>query len=127
MGDEFAKMAASNKNYSEKGNQMPAGLLQKDRVDVAISEINIFNYFFKVTIKDDTLEKVSYHNLFGKNKYKYIFRTADLLQKFESGVKKIIQSGEIEKILKSYEDNFNLNHSSFEPLFCAYGNATNCN
>lgn len=129
LGDEFYEMSQANENYREYGGILPAQLLLLDRIDVVISEPNIFLYYLRKQLSKlptDTRNNI-YRELswtpFNKkgNAYFWGFHTLDIKEKFEKGLTSLYKNGEFEKIFSHWSKRFNLQRNPLANMDCAYG------
>lgn len=104
LGSEFAEMAKANPRYREKEEHtLRIKLLFDGRIDVAIIDKNIFQYYSKdVADKTDVTQPVTYHDIFPENKYKVIFQDKALRDDFNAGLKHLKESGRYQDIFDSY-------------------------
>lgn len=98
--DAFKK----NANYSEKPQQdYQCLLLKKDRIDIAISDKNIFLYRAINACKSKPTD-FKYHQLSPSTPRNLKLIDKKLRDKFNSGLKKIKNDGTYQKILNKYKD-----------------------
>jgi polar amino acid transport system substrate-binding protein len=91
-------------NYKEKSNQLSqVKLLYLGRVDLILSDINIFKYYKKI-LNIDTSKNVRYHCIFPKTEYKVLFRDDKLRDLFNIRLKDLQKSGVYNQILDRYID-----------------------
>ncbi|MFT6984933.1 MAG: polar amino acid transport system substrate-binding protein [Psychromonas sp.] len=117
LGLEFNAMTLKNAQYKELSNQsQQIKQLFKKRVDVVISERNIFKYFHKqllqpwnsetvfVINKTELEQKVKYHCIFPPTAYHYAFTSEKIRDDFNYGLKTIQENGLYNKIFNDYEE-----------------------
>lgn len=105
LGAEFAAMAKKNKDYTELANQeLQIAMLHKDRVDVVVSDINIFKYYKMTSTKvDKTLnQEEAIYPVFAPVNYKVAFSDKKVRDDFNEGLKELKKSGEYNKIIANY-------------------------
>lgn len=104
LGSEFAKMASENPNYREFADQKLRNIqLYKERADVAIADIRIFQYF-NSQIEDivDTTQPIALFKLFKEDHYRAAFRSESVMKKFNEGLLIIKRNGTYESLEKKY-------------------------
>ncbi|MCP3924577.1 MAG: transporter substrate-binding domain-containing protein [Desulfobacterales bacterium] len=111
LGKKFKLMAENNPKYREMENQrLQIALFFGKRNDVIIVDSKIFNYFRqklkdspdKVMGKISFDEPVTFHGLFKPSKYRMAFRTIEIRDHFNMGLKKLQKSGRYKQIIESY-------------------------
>lgn len=105
LGEEFAKMAADNKKYSEHPAQQTQNkLLFSDRTDVVVGDKNIFNYYTKMIEKEvNTKQDLTFHAIFPPTDYKVGFIDSKINNDFNEGLATIKKNGTYQKILDKYQ------------------------
>ena len=104
MGKEFAQMAYSNPYYRERQNQCAhMRLLYQGKIDVVVSDKNIFLYYAHQHNNPDFLqEKVLYHDVFSPSTYKVIFKDKHMRDDFNEGLAHLKSNGRYQAIFDSY-------------------------
>lgn len=129
LGDEFYEMSKANANYREYGGVLPAQLLLLDRIDVVISEPNIFLYYLQKQLaqlpkdlRSDIYRDLSWMPFNKKgNAYFWGFQTLSLKEKFEKGLTALYKSGEFDKIFAHWSNRYHLQRTPLANMDCAYG------
>jgi polar amino acid transport system substrate-binding protein len=103
LGKDFKKMAENNPNYSEIASQdRQIVLLYKGRVQALVADINIFKYFKQRNKICDTSAPFTIHKIFPETHYKVAFRDKVIRDQFNKNLKKLISSGQKQKIIEKY-------------------------
>ncbi len=103
LGDDFAKMSQTNKNYVEDAQQIAQNKkLYMGRVDVVVGDKNIFNYYNQELKDVDTKQEVVFHEIFPKTPYKVGFKDEKICKDFNEGLKAIKENGTYDAIVKKY-------------------------
>lgn len=106
LGDKFKKMAEGNKRYTEYAQQVKQNqMLYAGRVDVAVGDRNIFNFYNADARKEgsDVAQAVSYHEIFPPTHYKVAFRDEAMRNTFNAALKKMRSDGRYDAIMKKYQ------------------------
>jgi polar amino acid transport system substrate-binding protein len=124
LGPQYAQMAKTNSRYSESPI-MPAIMLKMDRVDVFVSQPDIFRANLLQAIPKSeastALSEVGYADLLpSAMRYWYAFQDPKLRDAYENGLKKIYQTGQMETLLKKYHDEFGTSRGYFIELDCRF-------
>jgi len=105
---EWLKEVAKTDLYSEKNDQsIQVKLLNLERVDVVLSDINIYKYY-SMKAKSSSLnfkpQEVAFHRFTEVNPihYKPVFENKDIRDDFNFGLKEISKKGRIQAITKRY-------------------------
>lgn len=103
LGPEFAAIAKANPNYTEQGQQaLQVKILYSGRVDLIVSDINIFKYY-RQQVKDiDTSADVTLHEIFQGVDYKALFNDPTVRDDFNAGLKMLRASGKYDEIINKY-------------------------
>ena len=106
LGGEFATMASSNSSYREFADQKLRNIqLYKERADVAIADIRIFNYFnTQLDATVDSSQPIVLYKLFKENHYQAAFRSEDVMKKFNEGLLIIRKNGTYDRIENKYSN-----------------------
>lgn len=129
LGDAYAEMARNNVNYIEYGNYLPVHALTLDRLDVIVSEPNVFLYYLNEQLRHLSAEdqKHAYDSLqwtpFNStgNSYHWAFQDNELLQRFEAGLTALYTTNEFEEIFNKWAEKYNLFRAPLSAIDCAYG------
>lgn len=115
LGREFRQAVAKNPNYSEVAKQnIQVNLLFVREVDFIVMDRSIFGYHWAKAVMDqaslvDTFkQKVTFHPLFEKSDYPYIFSDEQVRDDFNRGLKRLKNNGEYEAIINKYSALFDL-------------------
>ncbi|WP_229507120.1 substrate-binding periplasmic protein [Pseudoduganella rivuli] len=122
MGREFDAAMAKNPEYREAATMPSAGLLL-NRMDVMISQRDIFLYYLSQQISDarSRESELAFHDILGNgNLYWLAFRSEAQRDAFERGVAEIYASGEIDQILERYQRDYGASRDFFLPLDCQF-------
>ncbi len=105
LGNEFFNITKNNKLYKESINQLtqPRALM-KNRIDIAVSDINIFSHQAKLEgyNKSDFI----FTSISPKTPRSLRFKNKKLRDLFNRGLKLIRKDGTYRKILKKYNDHY---------------------
>ena len=121
IGGEFAAMAEGNANYSESLD-VPATMLAAGRIDVLISQADIFLYNLRAN-KAHGLDGADFefHDLLGPGvSYWFAFRTPELRDHFEQGVAAIYADGRANRMIEEYHQRFGTSRDLFLSLDCRF-------
>ncbi|MFC4161289.1 substrate-binding periplasmic protein [Chitinimonas lacunae] len=104
LGPEFAAMAARNPDYIERSPQIILNrLLYSGRVDVAISDINIFQHFTaQLDPRLDTRQPLCFHSLFPPTLYRLAFRDQTARDRFNRALRQILRGDFYETLAQRY-------------------------
>jgi polar amino acid transport system substrate-binding protein len=106
LGPAFHAMAEANGLYREEARQtMQPVLLYLGRVDAVVSDRFIFGWFAndpEVKTKADTSQTLRIHRIFPATHYRVAFKSAEMRDSFNRGLKKLRDSGEYDRIVKRY-------------------------
>ncbi len=109
LGSEFEKMAKENPQYREFADQkLRNAQLYKERADVAIADIRIFEYFnTQLNSTININHPIVMYDLFKKNQYQAAFHSEAIMKKFNEGLLKIKKNGIYKKLETKYSQNQN--------------------
>ncbi len=120
LGKEYANMAKNNPNYKEVSKDIPSKMLMAGRVDVIISEPNVFKYELYGIGENDT--GVAYIDIFPTgNGYFWVFNSKEQINTFNTGLKSLYRTGEMEEIMSKYLQKYNIDRRAFHHIDCKYG------
>lgn len=104
LGPRFEAMASANPRYVEVPLQITRNrLLYIGRIDVAIADRRIFDYFNQEVGKQvDTRQEVVYHDIFPPTAYKMAFADRALRDRFDAGLAAIRKNGVYARIEGDY-------------------------
>lgn len=127
LGDEFYEVTLNHKNYTELSTKLPSDMLLLERVDLVISEVNVFRYNLSKHSNSD--EIIRYQKIFKTgNEYKWVFTSRKLRQSFEEGLKASYHNGAIDQIFEHYVNTYDIDRSAYRTMDCFYGGITQvCN
>lgn len=105
LGEEFSKMANENPKYSEEFLQrLQVKVLIKNRIDVAISDKNIFLYQLNLNKKlNYSKNDFDFKSISPQAPRAIMFRNKKLRYIFNKGLKEIRKNGTYNKILTKYK------------------------
>ncbi|MCD8522288.1 MAG: transporter substrate-binding domain-containing protein [Saccharospirillaceae bacterium] len=109
LPEQFTAEAARSPAYRERSDQkQQVEALFRGDTDVIIMEQTIFRYFLSQLRRADPnnpryQQQYQYHDLFAPNYYYAAFRSKQLRDSFDMGMNLLTDSGELDKILQSYE------------------------
>ena len=102
LGSDFA-VAIKKAHYSEVHKQThQVNRLYLGRDDVVIADKNIFLYYKSKIQKFDTGAPLVFHSIFPSSPYRVAFRDPQTCKDFNSGLKKLKESGRYDKIMARY-------------------------
>ncbi len=106
LGDTFKEMALSNKKYVEIADQsIQNKLLFLGRTDVVVADRFIFEWFRQapdVKRLVDTEQEVVHHRLFEPSNFSAVFKSQEVCEEFNIGLKEMRTSGRYNEIIASY-------------------------
>jgi polar amino acid transport system substrate-binding protein len=104
LGADFAAAIEGNPKYTEDPQQVTQiRLLFAKRVEVAVGEERILNYFIRdPSTGVDTSVPVSAFKLFGQTAYRVAFQDPKLAADFNEGLKTIKSNGSYDKLIQKY-------------------------
>lgn len=105
LGQRYHDAVSKSPNYSEQAQQEVRDLLlYSGRVDVAVADKNIFDYFRPNAAQQvDAGQPVLYNDIFPPTPYKMSFHDAALRDRFNAGLAIIRKNGEYEAIVRRYQ------------------------
>jgi len=103
LGDEFSKMAETNKRYSERAQQdKQVAMLYSKRVDLIVLDINIYKYYKKLEKRVNTDASIEVFEVFSPTDYKVGFQNKAIRDGFNEGLKALKANGRYREIIDSY-------------------------
>jgi len=106
LGPRFSAMAAANRDYLEASPQtMENRLLFSDRVDVAVSDVHIFDWLNRQVVGADATQKVTVHRIFAPTRYRIVFHDPELRDAFDKALREILASDLLASLAKKYLPN----------------------
>ena len=111
LGREFELMAENNPRYHEMANQKnQITKLFMKRNDIIILDRRIFEYYRNqlkelsgTMMKNISFEEpVTFHGIFEPSSYRIAFKTEKIRGSFNTGLKKLLESGRYKQIIESY-------------------------
>lgn len=115
-------VATENSNYREASTMPSAGLLL-NRMDVIISQPDIFRYYLirQMPEAKERLDEFAFHDILGPgNLYWFAFRSEAQRDAFERGIAEIYNSGEIDHIIERYRREYGTSRHFLLPLDCRF-------
>lgn len=104
FGEDFKKVAERNKYYTEyKDQSIQPKLLYSERVDVVVSDINIFHYHSR-NLKNARESDLVYTRIFEPTYYSVAFKDSRLRDEFNKALKSIRADGTYQKIWDHYKE-----------------------
>jgi polar amino acid transport system substrate-binding protein len=105
LGPRFRAAVAKSPKYSEPPQQSVRNLLlYSGRVDVAVGDQRIFDYYRREVSKLVNVDQaVTYHDIFPPTEYKVGFRSAELRDRFNAGLAMIRKNGVYAEISQRYK------------------------
>ena len=105
LGNDFAEMAKENPRYVELAHQeAQVKMLFSGRTDVVVMDINIFKYF-RQQVQDageNVSAEVTIHEIFPPTPYRVAFKSKELCDAFNIGLKRLKSEGIYNAIAKKY-------------------------
>lgn len=104
LGEKFANVVKGSKNYAEIANQeLQVRMLAAGRAQVAVGDFRIFLHFTrKFEEKFGISLKLRFHPLFKPTPYRAAFRSRQVRDDFDRGLRQLRESGEYEAIMDTY-------------------------
>lgn len=104
LGQEFMEMTQRNETYNEVANQeLQIKLLAAGRTEFVIADWRIFLFFKeKYESQGGPSFDVSFHKVFDPTPRYLILNDPELLERFNAGLAYLHESGEFDRIVKSY-------------------------
>ena len=107
LGKDFGEMAEKNPRYHEEGDQeKQLDMLIQQRIDVAISDRNIFHHNLKNHPNGYSIDKFSFYRIHGATPRNIKFRTKVLRDLFNEGLTRIKNNGAFDRIISKYENSY---------------------
>lgn len=107
LGSEFKKAVSLNKNYTESYDQnLMVNMLAKERVDIVISDKNIFLNLLEKALGPGKIDLFTYKKIIPITPRNIKTHDAKLKETFNKGLKLIKENGVYEKILKKYKNQY---------------------
>lgn len=123
LGNEYENVTKKVSVYYESGERISPELILKDRVDIIVSEPNVFNYYYSLNYgkKPKPSELFTYLNLFKPNSYFWVFSKKKIRDAFESGLIAIYKNKKIDEIINKYKKEYDINRNFLLSADCFYG------
>lgn len=104
LGDKFKTIATKNQKYTEVAEQkLQVEQLLRKRVDVIIGDILVIKYYQRKLKEDLQLnEEIAIHDLFTTTSYRIMFKTAEMRDAFNNGLKIIRKNKVYSNIISRY-------------------------
>ena len=107
LGKDFALMANENKDYNEGSKQeLLPKLLLNQRIDVVVTDKNIFVNRIKNSIGQDKMKLFKYQQVAPPTPRSLIFTDKKLLERFNQGLQKIRDNGTYKKLMEGHTENY---------------------
>ena len=122
LGPAYAAVAVAHPHYREAAT-MPSGALFLDRTDVIISQPDVFRYYLKLQLpqKRDAEAALAFHDVLGPGRFYWMrFRTEAQRDAFEHGIAQLYATGEIDRILQRYQQQYGVSRDFFVALDCHF-------
>lgn len=104
LGNAFANAMANNQRYNQIADQRrQPDLLFRDKVDVLIMDINIFNYFARQSEFFDELDNVKVHYIFEPSHYSLAFKEPANVHLFNKALDELLSSSFYENLQNKYQ------------------------
>jgi len=104
LGEEFAHAVTQSPIFLQVADQKRQPiLLLKERVDVAVMDKNIFNYFSRELKIEDLEKKFTFHNIFPKSHYRMAFKNTLNITLFNQVFLEYSKSKDYKLLLKKYK------------------------
>ncbi|QLI81695.1 transporter substrate-binding domain-containing protein [Chitinibacter fontanus] len=114
LGDEFAKQASDKTRYTELAQQeLLNRMLALGRIDVAVSDINIFQHFNQLQHRVPTA--ICPYALFPPTHYRLIFHNASLQARFNQALAQTLNSKLYEQLATKYKLSLERGRPYFKP------------
>ncbi len=105
LGEDFAAMAKANSQYVELANQdSQVKMLFSGRTDVVVMDVNIFKYYRKQIQNsgENVGAEFTIHEIFPPTPYRVAFRSKEMCDVFNAGLKKLKAEGKYQPIIEKY-------------------------
>ena len=103
LGDEYKRAVLAADNYMELDKQISqVEMLYSRRIDVVISDINIFKFYRTKVTRVDTASAPEFHEIFAPTLYKVVFNEADVREAFNRGLADLKACGRYQQIIDTY-------------------------
>lgn len=104
LGEKFHSVATKNPKYTEIAEQLTqVEQLLRKRVDVIIGDILVIKYYQRKLKEDLNLnEEIAIHDLFNTTSYRIMFKTAEMRDLFNKGLKIIRKNKAYSDIITRY-------------------------
>lgn len=122
LGPGFADIAIGNPNYRETPQASINRMLFARRIDVGISDINIFKSINdQLGMEAPTAEPWCVHALFPPTQYRLAFRDRGVRDRFDAALKRALRRGRYESLAKRYRLPLVNGHPYFKPTSHYHG------
>jgi hypothetical protein len=122
LGPDYNAALAGQRNYEETPT-MPSAALLLGRTDVIISQPDVFLYYLRrqSSAPHSQEEGLAYHDVLGPGRLYWMqFRTEAQRSAFERGIAQLYASGEIDRILLRYQQEYGVTRDFLLPLDCQF-------
>lgn len=104
LGEEFTQAIERSPMYTQVVDRLSQlELLFRNRVDVIVMDINIFNYFYAINKTHFNEQAFEVHDIFPKMHYQMAFKDLKLVSDFNHAYQEFIQSTEFSKLQSKYK------------------------
>jgi polar amino acid transport system substrate-binding protein len=111
LGESYRRIVRQTPNYREEAQQaLQPIMLFSERVDAVVADRNIFAWFAAqpdVTARVSTKTALKLHPIFPPTPYHVAFRSQELCDSFNRGLKKIRDNGLYDRIVSRYKGYLN--------------------
>lgn len=122
MGRDYDAVVGKHPAYRESVTMPSAGLLLH-RMDVLISQRDIFLYYLSQQMPQTPSREgeLAFHDILGPGNFYWLaFRSEAQRDAFERGIAAIYLSGEIDQIIERYQHEYGTTRDFFLPLDCQF-------
>ncbi|WP_286232671.1 substrate-binding periplasmic protein [Thalassotalea sediminis] len=104
LGNEFAKAAEVSPVYIQIAKQkIQLEMLFKERVDVIIMDLNIFNYYLQKLYPSEDFTNLAIHQIFPKTHYSAAFKNSRLLNDFNQQLEIFLSTEQYRQLRHKYQ------------------------
>lgn len=94
--NEVGDLARTFDVYVERRNQQDHSiLLAKNKIDAVIADKEIFEFYNKTVMSEETLKKIRFDAVFPPTPYRMVFRSANIRDQFDDAIKKMKKEGSV--------------------------------
>ncbi|MFD2167118.1 substrate-binding periplasmic protein [Thalassotalea euphylliae] len=104
LGEAFADTVQKSPLYSQVANQkIQLEMLFKERAEVIIMDINIFNHYLKSYEKNPLNQAFTVHEIFPPSAYRAAFKDTDNVMRFNKALATVLESDEYRALVSKYQ------------------------